>query len=180
MDGTDVSFEQIRGAIGSLLLVWSRVERAAGDEVARAHKGQLPKSAHGIARVLEAWEATVVAGREASPFRSLLASTLRVQLKEPLDFRNGVCHGLVELSASRGDQPATLTCELNNTKRSLTWDELQSLFSWLSKLPYAITMISNSPLERLGGRMTDTRENREWWRVEFGIELSSQGTGAAL
>ena len=176
MNGQGVSFEQIKGSLGSLLLLWSGIERAARDEVARAHEGILPKSAHGIAAVLQAWQATVVAGHAASPFRSLLASTLSTQLKEPLAIRNGVCHGLVGLSASRGDRPAILTWELNNTQQSATWDELQSLFSWLSKLPFAIQMISNSPLEELGGRMTDTPENREWWRAEFGIDLSSQET----
>ncbi len=44
----NVSFEQIRGSLGSLLLLWSRIERAAREEVASAHDGQLPKSAYGI------------------------------------------------------------------------------------------------------------------------------------
>lgn len=96
----DVSFEQIRGSLGSLLLQWSAIERAAREEVARAHDGQLPKSAHGIAAVLNAWEAAVVARQDASPLRILLATTLRAQLQDPLDIRNGVCHGLVGLSAA--------------------------------------------------------------------------------
>ena len=65
----NVSFEQIRGSLGSLLLLWSAIERAARKEVARAHDGQLPKSAHGIAAVLNAWEAAVVARQDASPLR---------------------------------------------------------------------------------------------------------------
>ena len=141
----DVSFEQIRGSLGSLLLLWSAIEQAARDEVARAHDGQLPKSAHGIAAALNAWEAAVVGGKDPSKLRMLLASTLRAQLQDPLDVRNGVCHGLVGLSATHGDRAASLTWELNSERRSITWDELQVTFSWLSKIPRAIVMISNSP-----------------------------------
>lgn len=167
----DVSFEQIRGSLGSLLLLWSAIERAAREEVARAHDGQLPKSAHGIAAVLNAWEAAVVARQDASSLRILLASTLRAQLQDPLDIRNGVCHGLVGLSAAYGNRPATLTWELNDVKRGITWDELQAAFSWLSKVPFAIGIISNSHQEKSGGRMTDNHENREWWRAEYGLDL---------
>lgn len=167
----EVSFEQIRGSLGSLLLLWSAIERAAREEVARAHDGQLPKSAHGIAAVLNAWEAAVLARKDASPLRILLASTLRAQLQDPLDIRNGVCHGLVGISAAFGNRPATLTWELNGVKRSINWDELQTDFSWLSKVPFGIGIISNSLQESSGGRMTDTHENREWWRDEYGLDL---------
>lgn len=167
----DVTFEQIRGSLGSLLWLWSAIERAAREEVGRAHDGQLPKSAHGIAAVLNAWEAAVLGGQNAAPMRSLLASKLRARLQDPLDIRNGVCHGLVGLSAEYGGRPATLTWELNDVVRSITWEELQTTFSWLSKVPSAISMISNSPMEKFGSRMTDTAENRGWWLVEYGLDL---------
>ena len=167
----DVSFEQISGSLGSLLLLWSAIEQAARDEVARVHDGQLPKSAHGIAAALNAWQAAVAGGEDPSPLRMLLASTLRTQLQDPLDVRNGVCHGLVGLSATHLDRAASLTWELNSERRSITWDELQVAFSWLSKIPHAIGMISNSPSTTLGSRMTDNHENREWWRAEYGLNL---------
>jgi hypothetical protein len=116
----DVSFEQISGSPGSLLLLWSAIEQAARDEVARAHGGQLPKSAHGIVAVLNAWEASVAGGKDASQLRMLLASTLRTQLQDPLYVRNGVCHGLVGLSATHRDRAASLTWELNSERRSMT------------------------------------------------------------
>jgi len=169
---TNVSFERISGSLGSLLLLWSAIERTARAEVARAHGGQLPKSAHGIAAVLNAWEAAVIGAQDAPPLCTLLASTLRAQLQDALEVRNGVCHGLVGFSAADLNRPATLTWELNGENRSITWDELQITFSWLSKVPHVIAMISNPQPEKQGSRMTDNDENREWWMAEYGLNLT--------
>ena len=46
------------------------------------------------------------------------------------------------------------------------------MFSWLSKVPNAISIISNTESEVLGNRISDNAENREWWTAEFGIALS--------
>ncbi|WGT48660.1 hypothetical protein [Thioclava nitratireducens] len=167
----NVSFEQIRGSLGSLLLLWSRIERAARAEAAGAHDGQLPKSAYGIAAALKAWEATVRDAQNASQMRTLLATTLRNQLQYPLDIRNGVCHGLVGLSAATDNHPATLIWELNEETRCITWQELQDIFAWLSKVPSSIAMISNHSQEMIGSRFIDSLENRIWWRSEYGLEL---------
>lgn len=167
-----VSFDQIKGSLGSLLLLWSNVERALREEVARDHGGQLPKSAHGIAAVLKAWETAMAKGQLASPFRTSLASALCEELREKLVIRNGVCHGLVGISAEYAGKPATLTWELNDQKRSITWDELQAAFRWLSKVPIAAGIISNGSNNRPGCRMTDSEENREWWITEYAISLS--------
>ena len=167
----NISFEQIRGSLGSLLLLWSRIERAARDEIASAHDGQIPKSAYGIAAALNAWEAAVAGGQNAPPLRTLLASTLRTQLQDPLNVRNGVCHGLVGLSATCYNQPATLTWDLNGVERSITWRELQVVLAWLSKVPRAIRMISRDSHEKMGSRLIDNPENRNWWRSESGLEL---------
>ncbi|WP_108813406.1 hypothetical protein [Loktanella sp. Alg231-35] len=167
----NVSFEQAKISLGSLLFLWSSIERAAREEVASAHEGQLPKSAYGIAAVLKAWEAIVRNAQNASPMRTLLALTLRSQLQHPLDVRNGVCHGLVGLSATKNNQPATLTWELNNETQSITWQELQANFAWLSKVPSAIRMISNHRQGEMGSRLIDNFENRNWWRSEYGLEL---------
>lgn len=146
----DVTFEQISGSLGSLLLLWAKIERLARDEVAQIHGGCLPKSAYGIAAVLNAWEAAVVAARPEVPLRALLAATLRAQLQEPLNVRNGICHGLVGISSTHGGRPATLIWEINDVKRGITWEELQATFAWLSKVPFAISTISNSRAEQVG------------------------------
>lgn len=73
----DVTYEQVSGSLGSLLLHWAAIERQARKEVARAHHGCLPKSAHGFAAVLNVCETTVVAEGSAGSLRALLTSTLR-------------------------------------------------------------------------------------------------------
>ena len=169
---TDVTYEQVSGSLGSLLLLWAAIERQARKEVAGLHNGCLPKSAHGIAAVLNAWETAVVATASIGSLRALLASTLRAQLKVPLSVRNGICHGLNGISSAYDGKQAGLSWETDGVKRSIAWDELQATFSWLSKIPSAISLISNSPTEKLGSRIIDSPENREWWLAEYGIRLS--------
>jgi hypothetical protein len=169
---TDVTYEQVSGSLGSLLLLWAAIEQQARKEVAGLHNGCLPKSAHGIAAVLNAWETAVVAAASIGSLRALLASTLKAQLKEPLSARNGICHGLNGISSAYDGKQAGLSWETDGVKRSIAWDELQATFSWLSKIPSAISMISNSPTEKLGSRLIDSTENREWWLAEYGIRLS--------
>lgn len=50
----DVTFNQMSGAIGSLLLIWSGIEKAARDEAIRFY-GLLPPKAHGIKAALRTW-----------------------------------------------------------------------------------------------------------------------------
>ncbi|MGL5008928.1 MAG: hypothetical protein ACRC6I_03540, partial [Paracoccaceae bacterium] len=164
----DITFEQARGSLGSLLLLWARIERTARAEVTDAHGGSLPKSAYGIAATLNAWKKVVVAREPTGSLRGSLASALRAQLQQPLDMRNGVCHGLIGISAAYDGMPAALTWELNGIEHGIEWDDLQASFSWLSKVPFAISIISNFPMERPGSRLIDSPENREWWQAEYG------------
>lgn len=167
----DVTFEQISGSLGSLLLLWAAIEREARQEVARLNDGILPRSAFGISAVLNAWEATVVQQHADQAFRSLLASKLRAQLQEPLNIRNGLCHGLLGIFSDLHGKPAALTWEMNEVRSHITWEELQASFSWLSKVPDALSMISKSSAEKPGNRMKDSLENRDWWLAEYGIAV---------
>lgn len=166
----DVTFSQMSGAIGSLLLIWSGIEKAARDEVIRFY-GFLPPKAHGIKAVLRTWEGTVNEAQPAETLCSLLAATLRSQLEGPLNVRNGICHGLIGISAAVDDSPAQLRWEMNDQKHSVSWDDLQTSLRWLSKIRFAFSMISNPRLDRLDCRVVDNIENREWWRAEWGLLL---------
>lgn len=168
-DRLDVSYERISGSLGSLLLLWAAIERSAREEVVRAH-GSLPKSAHGIAAALKCWEATVKDAQAPATLGPRLAEVLRADLQAPLAIRNGLCHGLTGFSAESPETPAKLEWEINGQAHSIGWKELQACFSWLSRVPRAIWMIS----AQFGGstdRRIDTPENRQWWFSEFGLEL---------
>lgn len=49
-----MTFQQISPSLESLLLLWAAIECTARDEVARIRGGCLPKSAYGMAAVLNA------------------------------------------------------------------------------------------------------------------------------
>ena len=66
---------------------------------------------------------------------------------------------------------AALHWEINGEKDSILWQDLQKSLSWLSRLPRAFSIISNSSVESLGNRAIDNPENREWWRTEFDLGL---------
>ena len=176
----NVSYDQIKGAVGSLLLLWSAIERAARDEVVRTNGGTLPKAAHGVGAALKAWEASISARRSQESFRALLASALCSQLRPSLDIRNGVCHGLVGVSAAHSGQQAALSWEINGGKHEITWDELQAMFRWLSKVPAAISIISVSSSQKAGSRLVDTLENHKWWLNEYGLDLLGPNLAVAL
>lgn len=167
----DITFEQISGSLASLLLLWAAIERQARKEVSAVHGGSLPRSAYGIAAVLNAWVTSVSTRESGGSLRASLASVLRDQLQEPLNLRNNLCHGLIGISSADSVHPATLKYKSNNVERSATWGELQATLGWLSKVPFAVSMISNSSSKVMGNRIIDSPENREWWLVEFGIKL---------
>lgn len=166
----DVTFEKISGAIGSLLLVWAAIERSARDEVVRVY-GEVPKRAHGIAAVLRTWEGTVFNAQPANSLGPALARTLCARLQGPLEIRNGICHGLTGISAAQGKTPAMLWWEINDEKKSISWDDLQATLGWLSKVSFAFATISDPRWDCLGSRAMDNAENRDWWLTEFALDL---------
>lgn len=166
----DITYERISGALGSLLLVWASVEKAVRHEVVRAH-GQLPPRARGISAALQTWESAVIASQSANSLGPLLVTTLRRQLQKPLDVRNGPCHGLVGISAATENMQATLRWKINDERHAISRNDLQEQLRWLSRLPQAVSVISNPSLERPGNRATNTAENRAWWRSEFSFDV---------
>ena len=161
------------GAVGSLLLVWSRIEQAVRDEIVPA-TGSNPRDLHGVGAVLTAWENQVKTTQPAASLGPCLAKALRTQLQKPIEIRNGICHGLIGISAAYDETPATLRWSLNGGKHSITWDELQALLAWLSKVPRTISMISNLSQIDQGRLAIDSHEARKWWSQEVGLELPEE------
>lgn len=162
-----VTYEKMSGSLGSFLLVWSSVERSVREEVVRV-RNSVP---HGMGAILRAWESTVIERQPATSLCPALASMLCAQLQGPLQMRNGICHGLVGISAETAENPATLIWELGGEMHSISWQGLQTTLSWLSRVQRAFAIISNPSLERIGNRCVNNAENREWWRAEFGLAL---------
>jgi hypothetical protein len=165
----DVDYYRISGSLGSLLLVWSRLEKAMREQITGAESA-LPAKLHGAGNVLRAWETMVSERHPNACLAPLLAKTVLRQLQEPLQARNGLCHGLIDIQAETEQGPATLRWELNGETHSISWDELQAQFGWISRLTHAILLISKPHVGRTD-LLADTAENRGWWRSEFSLDL---------
>lgn len=135
-----VSFEQIKGAIGSLVLLWSQIERELAAAIRRLSAETYPIKVHGISISIDAWSKRVIDTGRDRPLQTRLCQKLAEWLKKALHIRNAVCHGLVGISGQihRAHTEAHLVTELCGCTRILTWSELQELFSWMSRAPWMI------------------------------------------
>ena len=165
-----VTYERICGTVASLLFLFARIENETRDIIALARGADSLAGLHGARGTLRVWWDLLRADREARPYEALLADQLWAQIQEPLEVRNGICHGLMGAFSSRGDEPATLTWRMYGGTNSKTYDELQAMFAWLSKIPQAMSMISHA----VGARdVAELRSlpDRDFWTKEFGIEF---------
>jgi hypothetical protein len=171
MEG-DGRFQDIRGSIGSLIWLWSRIERCAeGIETEPASHEKTPWS-RSVSGRLESWQKKMQSKAAESPFRAALARQLRSDLRKASRVRNGVCHGLSGIEGAHGDSPGRLIWRSGSKQESLTWAEIQVHLAWLSKIPAALEILDRGDL-RAWGRLVDTPENRVWWAEEFGILLTA-------
>lgn len=164
-----MTFEEAKGAIGSLLLVWADIERSLRQEIARANDGIIPNSVQGAGAALTEWERSVVRAHPSDRLRMKLVANLLAKLCEPLKIRNGICHGLRGVSSSRAGAAAKLNWELNEQQCSIEVEKLLAMLGWMSRVPQAVSLLSAAPDLSLRGRLRDTAENRQWWSEEFGL-----------
>jgi hypothetical protein len=145
-----ITFAEMKGAIGSLLFLWSDIERALTKAIGKLHVEEVPKSVHGISKSLNHWSLQVLAGAEDRPLQSQLCQRATGMLREALAIRNLVCHGLIGITAQRdlaGDD-AHLTVELKNEVRTLTYSELQEMFRWMSRTHWLIGALTDAAIEK--------------------------------
>lgn len=166
----DGTYEQISQSLGSLLLVWARVEKSVRDEVVRVHD-PLPKTIRGFATLLRTWEDDVIKSQPDTSLSPLLAKAVGKKLQRLREIRNGLCHGLVGISAASERAPAELHWETDDKKHSICLGELRQHLDWLSALPRAVSIISNPHTGHSISRTEDTAENRQWWHAEFSLDL---------
>ena len=150
-DDTTVSFEQMKGAIGSLVFLWSQIERElveSVDALQIAGLGSL-KSAHGIARKIDLWSGQMQLRNAQRELASRLTDVLVAHLGEALSVRNLVCHGLIGITAKmhpKGDE-AYLSVELGDVRKRLTWTELQIMFARMSRARWLIRDLTTASFE---------------------------------
>jgi hypothetical protein len=167
-----VSYERICGTVASLLFLFARIENEAREIVSKAAGPESLTNVSGARGTLLVWKRMIAADREARPQEANLAERLWAQLQDPLDVRNGICHGLVGASAERGAAPATLIWRVKDGTVSKTYDELQEMFAWLSRVPQAMDMASHAVLSKEPSTLQPFPK-REFWESEFRIKYDS-------
>lgn len=147
--GEQISFDQMKGTIGGLLMLWSDIERSLNVAVEALLPGERARSVRGISRSLDAWSEQVMLGGPDRRLQTDLCRRLVGMLKEALVVRNFVCHGLNGISAQggRANVVAHLRVELGDEKRIITWHEFQAMFVWMSRGKWLIEDLTAAALE---------------------------------
>lgn len=106
-----VTLDQMKAAVGSLLFLWSDIERALRAAFATELFAGNRKSVHLISQALHVWSKRVMPRGEDRPLQRELCQRLHDLLKDALLVRNLVCHSLIGYSAQpplpdpRGSSP---------------------------------------------------------------------------
>jgi len=157
-----VTFDQMKGAIGSLIFLWSGIEREITSAIGRLQCAENTKAVHGISKSIDLWSACVTSKGSDEDLRIELCQRLVRLLREALIVRNLFCHGLVGIRVGypAEERGAYLTVELGDEKRFLHWDELQEMFSWMSKARFLVNDLTCATLQ--GDEASATRTLQGW------------------
>lgn len=144
-----VTFEQIKGTIGTMVWLWSDIERELRRSLHNLNKGKASKKAHGISRSLNIWSEHILSSAHASNELKKLTYRITEYLEEALVVRNLMCHGLLAAYAKfhSCERDAYLHVELGDNHRDLTWTELQNMISWMSRVNYVVRDITYAATE---------------------------------
>jgi len=144
-----ITFDQMKGSIGSLVFLWSKIEKALTDSNRKMHAGKFPKAAHGISRSLEVWSQAASQADSSLAIQDELRKRLVKMLKEALVIRNLVCHGLIGITAHLhvDDPEAHLRVQLGDDERVLTWSKLDEMFRWMSRACWLISVLTDAAMD---------------------------------
>ncbi|SFN44059.1 hypothetical protein SAMN04487859_102221 [Roseovarius lutimaris] len=144
-----ITFDQMKGTIGSLVFLWSGIEQSLNESIENLHTEKKSKSVHGISRSIDVWSLAVKQTDNTSTLRTDLCDRLVRMLKEALVIRNLVCHGLTGISVRLHiDYPeAHLKVQLGEDTRLLTWKQLDEMFSWMSRSRWLIRDLTEAAME---------------------------------
>ncbi|PXW65653.1 hypothetical protein C7964_1158 [Loktanella sp. PT4BL] len=159
MPDTDqtITFDQMKGTIGSLLYLWSGIEKSLNVAIENLHGENVPRSVHGISRSIDVWSLAIKQTDQTSTLRADLCDRLVKMLKEALVIRNLVCHGLIGISARLhiDDPEAHLKVQLGDDMRLLTWHQLDEMFSWMSRTRWLIRDLTEAAIQNDPQRAND-------------------------
>lgn len=141
-----VSHEQMKAAIGSLVFLWSRIERELTAAI-RLLVDPEAKVPYGPARLLDCWSKAIACRSADRPWQTALCDRVVGHLRDALGVRNFICHGLVGVTGQRQGVEPFLTVELGAEGRVVTWRELQEMFDWMSRTELLVFDLTHASLD---------------------------------
>jgi hypothetical protein len=157
-----IDFYRIQASVGSMLSLWASVERSLEDNIQKLAAADSQKKPHETSQKVEIWKNLATSQLPNDGVHQALCNKLASSLRQSLTIRNMICHGLRGAMAGTRST-ATLATRLEGIERKFTWNELQSMFSFLARAPRAIDLLSSAK-ERAGraGMPTHNEWLPEW------------------
>jgi hypothetical protein len=160
-----VSFVEMKASVGSILFLWSSIERELTKRIEQLDDGKSRNGAHALAQKIARWESLQAAVCEERLEHRELLNEVRDRLMKALELRNRLAHGLVGVTADPfgRDGDAHLETELNGEKRKHAHSDLELVMRILSHMVWAIGGLSDA------ARQKDPRKAESAY---FGIQLN--------
>lgn len=145
-----VSFVEMKAMVGSIIFLWSSIERELAKRIETPENGTNKNGAHTVAQKIARWKSLQAAVGAKRPEHQSLLQEVRERLNRALDIRNRVAHGLIGITADpfghHGD--AHLETELNGETRRHTHPELEQTMRILSHMVSAIGSLSEAEMQK--------------------------------
>lgn len=145
-----ISFMEMKASVGSLLFLWSSIEREITKRIEQLDDGKSRFALHTLAQKIARWESLQAAVCDERPEHRELLTEVRARLVMALELRNRITHGLVGITAdpfgNRGD--AHLETELNGEKRKHAHSDIEHVMRILSHMVSAIGALSDAAKQK--------------------------------
>lgn len=145
-----VTFVEMKASVGSILFLWSSIEREITKRVEELDDGTSRNGAHTLAQKIARWESLQASICAERAEHQDLVKEVRIRLMMALELRNRISHGLIGITAdpfgNRGD--AHLETELNGEKRKHTHSDLEHVMRILSHMVWAIGSLSDAARQK--------------------------------
>lgn len=141
-----VSFLDMKASIGSIVLLWSAIERELTKRIEQLDDGKGLKTAYTLAQKIARWKILQSKISTDRPEHRDLLEEVTSRLATALELRNRITHGLVSISADPfGDHGnANLGTDLNGEIRKHTHSDLEHMMRVMWHLVSAIEGLSNA------------------------------------
>jgi len=163
-----VSYVEMKASVGSLLFLWSSIERELTKRIEQLDNGKGRNEAHTLAQKIARWESLQATVCDERTEHQELLTEVRTRLMMALELRNRVAHGLVGIMAdpfgNHGD--AHLETELNGETRKHSHSDLEDVMRTLSHMVWAIGGLSDAAeqkdAQKAGRTYVGIRLNHLW------------------